>query len=40
MMILAHAFDGGAQAVTDMLAPVLGHRLTLLRPEWLGAAAG
>lgn len=37
-MILAHAFDGGAQAVTDMLAPVLGHRLTLLRPEWLGQA--
>lgn len=37
-MILAHAFDGGAQAVANILAPVLGHRLTLLRPEWLGQA--
>ena len=37
-MILAHAFDGGAQAVAGLLAPVLGERLTVLRPEWLGQA--
>ena len=37
-MILAHAFDGGAQAVANTLAPVLGHRLTVLRPERLGQA--
>lgn len=35
-MILAHPLDVGAQAVASMLAPVLGHRLKLLRPEWLG----
>ena len=38
LMILAHALDGGAQAVATILAPVLGHRLTVLRPEWLGQA--
>lgn len=37
-MILAHALDGGAQAVASILAPVLGHRLKVLRPEWLGQA--
>ena len=37
-MILAHAVDSGAQAVAGLLAPVLGERLTVLRPEWLGQA--
>ena len=37
-MILAHALDAGAQAVAAVLAPSLGPRLTLLRPEWLGQA--
>lgn len=37
-MILAHAFDGGALAVANVLAPVLGDRLKVLRPEWLGQA--
>ena len=37
-LILAHALDGGAQAVVDLLAPRLGKRLTVLRPEWLGQA--
>lgn len=38
LIILAHALDGGAQGVANLLAPVLGQRLTLLRPEWLGQA--
>ena len=38
ILILAHALDGGAQAVANLLAPILGHRLTVLRPEWLGQA--
>lgn len=37
-LILAHALDGGAQAVADLLATRLGTRLTVLRPEWLGQA--
>jgi hypothetical protein len=37
-MILAHPLDGGAQAVAGLLAPVLGERLTVLHPEWLGQA--
>jgi hypothetical protein len=38
LVILAHALDGGAQAVASVLAPILGHRLTVLHPEWLGQA--
>ena len=38
LIILAHAFDGGAQAVANILAPILDHRLKVLRPEWLGQA--
>lgn len=37
-LILAHALDGGAHAVADILAPRLGKRLSVLRPEWLGQA--
>ena len=38
LLILAHGLDGGAQAVANVLAPVLGHRLKVLSPEWLGQA--
>ena len=38
LMILAHALDGGAHSVAGLIAPVLGQRLTVLRPEWLGQA--
>lgn len=38
LLILAHALDVGAQAVARVLAPALGHGLTVLRPEWLGQA--
>lgn len=37
-LILAHALDGGAHAVADELAPRLGKRLSVLRPECLGQA--
>jgi hypothetical protein len=38
LMILAHALDGGAQAVANILAPALGYRLKVMRPEWLAQA--
>ncbi|WP_239796037.1 hypothetical protein [Candidatus Nitrotoga arctica] len=38
LVILAHALDAGAQAVASVLAPILDHRLMVLRPEWLGQA--
>ena len=38
LIILAHALDGGAQAVANLLGPTLGPRLKVLRPEWLGQA--
>jgi hypothetical protein len=38
LLILAHAQDAGAQAVAEVLAPLLDFRLTVLRPEWLGQA--
>jgi hypothetical protein len=38
LIILAHALDGGAHAVANLLAPVHGQRLTVVRPEWLGQA--
>lgn len=38
LMILAHALDAGAQQVAGLIAPALGPRLTVLRPEWLGHA--
>lgn len=38
LLILAHAWDVGAQGVAGLLAPRLGPRLTVLRPEWLGQA--
>ena len=38
LLILAHALDGGAQAVSSVLAPILGQQLMVLRPEWLGQA--
>ena len=39
LLILAHTLDGGAQAVARALAPILGQRLTVLPPEWLGQAS-
>jgi hypothetical protein len=38
LLILAHGLDAGAHGVAGHLAPVLGPRLTVLRPEWLGQA--
>jgi hypothetical protein len=38
LLILAHALDAGAHGVAAHIAPVLGPRLTVLRPEWLGQA--
>jgi hypothetical protein len=38
LTILAHGLDAGANAVAGWLAPALGRRLTVLRPEWLGQA--
>lgn len=38
LLILAHALDAGAQAAAALIAPVLGRRLVVLRPEWLGQA--
>ena len=38
LLILAHTLDGGAHAVAALLAPALGERLRMLRPEWLGQA--
>lgn len=38
LLILAHALDAGAHDVAAVLAPILGRRLTVLRPEWLGQA--
>lgn len=38
LLILAHALDAGAAGVAGVLAPALGRRLRVLRPEWLGQA--